>query len=126
MSQTYRSEYLQTTKKDEFDQSNLSLVFIGENKNNLIDSLSAAERDFVSLWKTNLSLRAMNVCKRHHFNGRKAIKSGVLESVHFKPLATIADLSMWTKEELLKLQNCGNKTIGEFEDLLNKYGFTLK
>lgn len=80
----------------------------------------------ILIWETDISLRAINACKIHDYNGRKAIQIGILTREDFKPLATIGDLCKWTKEELLELQNCGVKTITEFEGLLSKYGLNLE
>jgi DNA-directed RNA polymerase alpha subunit len=51
-----------------------------------------------------------------------AIQAGLLKSEEFKPLSTIGDLSKWRQRELVRLQNCGNKTLVEFEALLKNYG----
>lgn len=89
---------------------------------------TAVIRDELSslLWRTNLSKRAINVCKLHDLTGREQVRKGFLSIEEFQPLATIKDLSKWSKKELLELQNCGYRTITEFEALLGKYGLTLK
>ncbi len=86
----------------------------------------SSEMESKFLWNTDLSQRAINVCKLHDFNGRKSIEIGNLLAEDFKPLATIGDLCKWTKEELMELQNCGPKTIVEFEVLLAQYNRTLQ
>jgi hypothetical protein len=78
------------------------------------------------LWKSDLSKRAINVCKLHDFTSRQQVKMGFLRIEEFQPLATVRDLSRWSKKELLELQNCGDKTIIEFERLLSKYSLCLK
>jgi hypothetical protein len=116
---THKYEYLQTNESDKINHLSLLLVN-NEASGNSLDART------VLLLKSGISKRAINVCKLHDWTGRDNIKKGYLVIQDFKPLATLDDLSKWTKEELFELQNCGNKTILEFEKLLMNYGLELK
>ena len=39
-------------------------------------------------------------------------------------IRTLRDLTEMRKEDLLKNKNCGNKSVGELDDLLTKHGLT--
>jgi hypothetical protein len=124
---THPIDYSETQEMEEHFHPHLSLLLLN-NDNHIMETASPAipETASIKLWKTGISKRAVNVCKLHDWMGREAIKKGNLSKEDFKPLATVNDLSKWTKEELSGLQNCGKRTVKEFEELLNKYGLSLK
>jgi hypothetical protein len=121
---THKEEPLETKEPVDVNHPHLTSL-LSENKINTEAALPLAPASII-LWKTDLPLRAVNVCKLHDWAGRDEIKKGNLKMEEFKPLATIGDLTKWTKKELLELQNCGKKTITDFEGLLSKYGLALR